>query len=197
MPSTSDLLEAKKALSTRLLRARAQAGPLLQPGPIDGGVASDRFANLHRFVSITLGGTVANPVDAAIGALRPGIPFRRRICRIGAITGTAAAVEDMRVRKHGRTSGYTEGVVTDESYDALVGMDHADPSVIALFENQMRIERVAPYPAIGLGGDSGSLVVMKAERRAVGLYFAGPQSGAYGIANHIAEVLNRLEIALL
>lgn len=76
-------------------------------------------------------------------------------------------------------------------------MDHNDPSVVALFENQMRIERIAPYVAIGLGGDSGSLVVMKDERKAVGLYFAGPPSGIYGIASYIQDVLNDLEIQLL
>ncbi len=192
----TDVIEAPPAF---LLAAPAAAigDALLQPGPADGGTAADRFADLHRFVPINLGGTSPNQVDAAIGALRPGIAYRRRLCRIGAIAGTAVATEDMRVRKHGRTSGYTEGIVTDESYDALIGMDHSDPSVLALFENQLRIERVAPYPAFGLGGDSGSLIVMKAERRAVGLYFAGPQSGVYGVANHIEEVLNQLEIALL
>jgi hypothetical protein len=88
-------------------------------------------------------------------------------------------------------------VVTDESMDVLVGMDHADPSLVALFENQMRIERVAPHPAVGLGGDSGSLVLSKAKTEAVGLYFAGPSSGEYGLANHIADVLAELQIELL
>ena len=170
---------------------------LLQPGPVDGGVAADRFADLHRFASIKLGGVTANKVDAAIGRLRPGTTFRRSICRIGNLTGTTLAVEDMLVRKHGRTTGYTEGIVTDESIDALVGMDHSDPTVIALFENQMRIERTAPFSVIGLGGDSGSLVVTRTGRRAVGLYFAGPDSGVYGLASHIDEVLNLLQITLI
>jgi hypothetical protein len=113
------------------------------------------------------------------------------------IIGTARATEGVRVRKHGRTTGYTEGVVTDESYDALVGMDHSDPDVVALFESQMRIERIDPYPTIGLGGDSGSLVVMQAEASAVGLYFAGPPSGTYGVANHLQDVFNEMEIQLL
>ncbi len=101
------------------------------------------------------------------------------------------------LRKHGRTTGYTEGKVTDESYDALVGMDHNNPNIVALFQDQMRIERMSPFPAIGLVGDSGSLVVAKAELHAVGLYFAGPPAGDYGIANHIQNVLNELEVQLL
>jgi hypothetical protein len=177
---------------------QAQAGDdLYQPGSADGGMAGDHFADLSRFVPVQLGGVLPNRVDAAICRLQPDVPYQVEVCSIGPITGTSQATEGMPVRKHGRTTGYTEGVVTDESYDALVGMDHSDPSVVALFENQMRIERSAPYPTIGLGGDSGSLVVMKEETKAVGLYFAGPLSGTYGVANHIQDVLNELEIQLL
>lgn len=103
----------------------------------------------------------------------------------------------MEVRKHGRTTGFTEGTVTDESYNALVGMDHNDPDVVALFENQIRLERVPHHPAFGLGGDSGSLVFDKNSAEAVGLYFAGPPGGSYGVANHIADVLSELQIELL
>lgn len=170
---------------------------LYQPGPADGGIADDHFANLHRFENIQLGGINPNKVDAAIGGLLEGVEFKPEICMIGKIKGTNLATEDMKVRKHGRTSSYTEGIITDESYDALVGMDHNDPSVVGLFENQMRIERIAPYAAFGLGGDSGSLVVEKSAAKAVGLYFAGPDSGIYGIANHIGDVLSELQIELL
>jgi hypothetical protein len=169
---------------------------LLQPGPLDGGVAGDEIAELHRFVRIALGGSTPNRVDAAIGRLLDGVPFLADVCTIGAITGTTQAVEDMPVRKHGRTSGYTEGEVTDESYDAIVGMDHHDSSVVALFQGQFRVERTLPFPAFGLGGDSGSLVVRRDAAEAVGLYFAGPPSGSYGIANHIAAVLDELQITL-
>ena len=170
---------------------------LYQQGRADGGTAAERFARLHRFANIALGGSLSNQVDAAIGELLPDVDYHARICRIGKISGTAQAVEDMTVRKHGRTSGYTRGRVTDESYDALVGMDHSDPSVVAKFTNQMRIERVRPYAAFGLGGDSGSLVVSAPKSKAVGLYFAGPGDGSYGIANHIADVLKALEIELV
>lgn len=177
---------------------QAPAGDdLFQPGPMDGGTAADRFAQLRRFANITLGGVVPNGVDAAIGELLPNTEFRARVCRIGKIRGTARATEDMVIRKHGRTTGYTRGKVTDESYDALVGMDHNDPNIVALFTNQMRIERISPYPAFALGGDSGSLVVSTPKAEAVGLYFAGPADGSYGIANHIADVLAALEIELL
>jgi len=170
---------------------------LYQPGPADGGTGNDHFADLHRFVSIKLGGGVPNRVDAAIGELLPQVEYLPEVCTIGRISAVGRAEEDMVVRKHGRTTGYTEGVVTDESYDALVGMDHADPSVVALFEDQIRIQRIPPYPSFGLGGDSGSLVVEKGHQSAVGLYFAGPGDGSYGVANHIEDVVRELEIELL
>jgi len=170
---------------------------LYQPGPIDGGTITDHMADLHRAVPIQLGGTIPNRVDAAIGLMRQNVAHRAEVCSIGRITGFAVGTEDMAVRKHGRTTGYTEGVITDDSYNALIGMDHGDPNVVALFENQLRIERTPPFAAIGLGGDSGSLVVMKGEPTAVGLYFAGPESGIYGVANQIEDVLQLLEITLL
>lgn len=177
---------------------RAQPGDdIYQPGRADGGNAGDYFADLARFVTIRLGGTIPNKVDAAIARLRQDVAHQSELCSIGRITGIGEATEGLSVRKHGRTTGYTEGRITDDSYDALVGMDHGDPSVVALFQNQMRIERIEPFPAIGLGGDSGSLVVSREEPHAVGLYFAGPPSGTYGVANHINDVLNELEIQLL
>lgn len=175
----------------------AEGDDVYQPGPADGGTAADHAADLHRFVRMRLGGDVPNRVDAAIARLRPGVNHDPSICSIGRVTGIDRAVEEMRVRKHGRTTGLTDGVVTDEAIDSIVGMDHNDPSVVALFQNQMRIERTGTSSVFGLGGDSGSLVVSKDNRRAVGLYFAGPSSGLYGLANHIADVLDQLEIELI
>ena len=170
---------------------------ILQPGPADGGSLVDQVATLHRFERIRLGGDVPNSVDAAIARLSPDLGHQLSICRIGSVTGTERGTEEMRVRKHGRTSGLTEGVITDEPYDTLVGMDHSDPSVVARFTGQMRIERAGSSAAFGLGGDSGSLVVGAGNRRAVGLYFAGPDNGVYGVANHIGDVLDQLQIELI
>ena len=58
----------------------------------------------------------------------------------------------MRVRKNGRTTGLTEGVVKDSSYDALVGMDHMNLSIVAFFDDQIRIERVAPIQSPAWAG---------------------------------------------
>jgi hypothetical protein len=168
-----------------------------QPGPIDGGTEADDVATLHRFVRIKLGGRSENAVDCAIAEFLPDVRYQARLCEIGKLKGVMVGSEGLKVCKHGRTTGYTEGTVTDELYDALVGMSHEDPNEAALFVNQLRLEVTSPYQAIGLGGDSGSLVVAKKEKKAVGLYFAGPENGQYGIANPIDKVLELLEIELL
>ena len=114
---------------------------------------------------------------------------------MGQITGTVAATLGMLVRKHGRTTGYTEGKIDDIDYDALVGMDHNNPNTVALFEDQMRIVSTNGAP-FGLGGDSGSAVVHRTDSKVTGLYFAGPGDGSYGLANKIGHVLSELEIAI-
>ena len=81
---------------------------LYQPGPADGGAAGHYMADLERFVHISLGGTLANKVDAAIGELRPGTKYRPEICMIGALTGKETATVGTKVRKHGRTTGYMQ-----------------------------------------------------------------------------------------
>lgn len=175
----------------------AAGDAVLQPGPADGGVNTDLIARLHRFVRIRLGGDVSNRVDAAIARVVPDVDHNSSICGIGSISGTEQGVEEMRVLKHGRTTGLTEGVITDESVDQLVGMSHTDPSIVGRFERQLRIERAGTSNVIGLGGDSGSLVVSRDNHAAVGLYFAGPDSGIYGLANPIGTVLDELEIELI
>ncbi|MCY7350067.1 MAG: S1 family peptidase [Cytophagaceae bacterium] len=178
-----------------------QASPgdaIFQPGVADGGSDADAIATLTRWVPIQLNSSAFNAVDAAIARLSPGVVHRANLPGIGRIVGLTSAQEEMKICKFGRTSGYTEGHVTDVAYDAMVGMDHGNPNVFAKFENQIRIEAEAPrYAFFGLGGDSGSLVVSKPDKKAVGLYFAGPPGGSYGIANPIDRVLSDLKIELL
>jgi hypothetical protein len=177
---------------------RAQPGDLIrQPSPLDGGNPSDVFATFTRCVKLFLNGTTPNRVDAAIVAVSPDIGCRFEICGIGTITGTESPREGALVRKHGRTSGYTEGRISDVAYDGLIGMDSSAPGVAALFQNQIRIDRVNSFPNFALPGDSGSLVISKTHQTAVGLFFACPASGNYGIANPIAGVLDEMQIELI
>jgi len=64
----------------------------------------------------------------------------------------------------------------------------------AYYENQIVVESLNGTP-VGLGGDSGSLVLTM-DSKFCGLLFAGPTSGTHYIANHIEEVFNRLNVQL-
>jgi hypothetical protein len=175
----------------------AAGDDVLQPGPYDGGTDEHHVADLHRFVPVRIGGRAANRVDAAMARLRRGVGWRPQICSIGRVRGQGLAEDGLFVKKHGRTTGLTEGVVTDVAYDALVAMDEADGEVEARFTDQVRLASRGDSP-VGLGGDSGSLVVtLESAPRAIGLYFAGSEDGSYGVANPIDAVLERLEVEIL
>ena len=169
--------------------------PILQPGVIDGGTPEDKIAELSRFYPLNTN-SGSNIIDAAIAKVDPGIAFDQEICSIGKVKGTNPATALLKVKKHGRTSGYTEGSITDLSLDVNVGLDHNNPSKAVLFQDQLRIHKSHSFSSWAQFGDSGSLV-LDMEDRAVGLYFAGPANGVYGIANRIEEVIKRMEIKLL
>jgi hypothetical protein len=170
---------------------------LFQPAPDDGGTSAASFAELHRFTRISLGTSAPNQVDAAIGRLLPGVQFSPQICSIGRILRAGVASTGLRVRKHGRTTAYTEGVVSDTAYDAVIGIDPRDPNLVARFQNQIRIDLVPGFPAFAADGDSGALIVHQTRAEAVGLLCAAPPGGGYAIANRIDQVVSALKIALL
>jgi hypothetical protein len=195
--------DARFVLSNNHILAKVNKGrrgdAVVQPGPIDGGTSADRVASLTRFQRISLSATARNRVDAAIARIDDGVQFQAAICSIGKVAGTAVAAEEMRVQKHGRTTGYREGEMTDISLNTTVGgLDPANPSTLARFIDQVRIDRINPYPDFALQGDSGALVVTTdAKPKAVGLFFACPVNGSYGVANKIDDVLSKLKIALV
>jgi hypothetical protein len=171
--------------------------PIYQPGPGDNGNVTDHFADLQRAIRIDLEGG-PNNVDAAIAELLPGTSYRPEVCGIGQIAGTTCATGGMIVRKHGRTTGYTEGTVAAEpSHDAVVSLDLSDPTVIAFFVDLVLVEPRPRYPALALPGDSGSMIVTMDDPKAIGIYFAGSPTGSYGLATPIDQVLTSLEIELV
>src|SRR6185369_12531430 len=169
---------------------------LLQPASQDVNPPFRRFAKFLRATSINLSGAAANDIDAAVGSLLDGIGHSQEICSIGPIAGTALAGHGMQVRKHGRNTGLRTGVVDDIHCDVACGLKPVGIPVTALFRGQFRITKASSEPYFAYNGDSGSLVVDQA-RNAVGLLFASPQDGSYGMANYIGDVLRALNITLL
>jgi hypothetical protein len=172
--------------------ALAIGSPIFQPGLLDGGdPTKDQIATLSRFVQIKPAPT-GNKVDAAIAGLtKPSFATATLLPKVGKLASTTpiAAVEQMKVHKHGRTTGYTTGVVVDVAADVKVGYDFGD----AIFTDQILVVATGTG-TFSSSGDSGSLIVDRTSRRAVGLLFAG--SASHTVANPISDVLNGLGIAL-
>ncbi len=172
---------------------------IIQPGRADGGShPADQIAVLARWVHIHFGGQ-PNVVDAAIGwAWHQRIRGEQYYLSGGSAayyrTGTAplAASLGMLVGKSGRTTGLTQGRVTQIGVSVNVNFGGGR---VALFRNQIAIRSVNSNP-FSAGGDSGSLVWnWAAGLRPVGLLFAG--GGGTTFANPIASVLAALNIRLL
>jgi hypothetical protein len=101
------------------------------------------------------------------------------------------------VAKVGRTTGATRGVVIAAELDNVsVGYDAGN----AVFDNQIEIQTSGGGP-FSQGGDSGSLIV-DSDMQAVGLLFAGSDSGGpnnLGLtyANPVGEVFRALSVSLV
>jgi hypothetical protein len=154
----------------------------VHPSRVDGGIpGADQVAVLDR-------AALAGSVSAA--GLRMGNrPFRAEVLDIGAITGKASATIGSTVRKRGRTTELTHGVVA--STDATLRLDFGDGLGVRTLRDQIRVHSSERF---GDHGDSGAVLV-DADNRVVGLYVAG--SGSTGFANPIEPVLRQLDVELL
>jgi hypothetical protein len=205
-----------------LRKASVDAGDLIMH-PSPGESATGRpVGALVNFSALKFDGGPEDPnyVDAALAKLwepqqhRPLIPF------VGAVKGYVGKDEvevGEPARKFGRTTGYTEGRVFSTHLDIWIRYDRTGQS--AFFQDQILVEPDMPdFQNFVAKGDSGSLVVDE-NQHALGLIFAGtsdahthtpapspnPDPAApppkrvegYGVANPIAEVLDRLKIELV
>lgn len=126
-----------------------------------------------------------NTVDCALARPLNADMFGSEILNIGHVTGTKNPALGMRVRKSGRTTGYTEGNITLINATVNVSYNTSLGSRTARFTGQIITE------AMSQGGDSGSLVVDTAENKAVGLLFAGsPVATIFTPMNLVLSALN-------
>ncbi len=129
-----------------------------------------------------------NTCDCAVG--RPVDPalFSDDIQQIGIVNTTTTPTLGMRIRKYGRTTGYTEGSIKLLNATVNVGYATAQGNKQAQFVGQIIADPMSQ------GGDSGSLIVDAADNRAVGLLFAG--SSLATIFTPIDVVLTTLGIEI-
>jgi hypothetical protein len=138
--------------------------PILQPGRYDGGRPDrDTIAQLADFVKLEDEAT--NTVDAAIATPIVRTDVAPEVLHIGRVKGDAEPEIDLPVRKSGRTTRFTEGVVS--ATDVTLRVGYSDGFLV--FTDQFLISSRGGFSG---PGDSGSLIV-DGENRAVGLLFAG------------------------
>lgn len=187
---------------------------VVQPGRRDGGVSADRIAALAEFVPIAFDGEPLpqppagcgarlaqvfgvsrapaapvnqpgnNKVDCAIAALDDDALAGADILGIGAPIGTGAATLGTPVRKSGRTTGLTSGVI--EQIDVSIRIDFNGPA--ATFTEQLLAG------AMSAPGDSGS-AVLDLQGNVVGLLFAG--SATSTVITPIQLVLSALRVEVV
>ena len=125
-----------------------------------------------------------NLVDCAIARVLNNADVSNELLEIGAITGQAIGDLDMAIKKSGRTTGFTQGIITqvDVTSDVQYG-----PGQVARFTDQLMAGNMSQ------GGDSGS-VVLNGDNRLVGLLFAGGDNTT--IINRIEHVFSALGVNL-
>jgi hypothetical protein len=156
---------------------------ILEPGPLDGGQPNNPIAELSDFEKIAFGGP-PNAIDAAIARLIDPTDMTPDIAKIGRVVDPpVAAALYQSVRKHGRTTRHTVGVVMDLSADIRVRYG----TQVAEFEDQIAI--VGAGGPFSDGGDSGSLIVDAVTKQPVALLFAGGGATTFGCP--ISPVLAR------
>lgn len=172
----------------------APGDAILQPGPADGGTAADQIGTLER--AVALNPDQPNLVDAAIATLDADIEFTPEH-PAGQLTGVVAPGDDVAVEKVGRTTGITAGAISAIEMDAI-SVEY--PVGVIEFDDQ--IEVTGSAQAFSSGGDSGSLVYRPETLEAVGLLFAGSETGGPNgtgltYCNPVQTVLDELGVQLV
>jgi len=160
---------------------------MAQPSRVDGGSCPGSvIGRLQRHALTT-------SVDAAIADIVPSRRVTYDVVEVGSLTGTRTASLGQVVRKRGRTTGLTLGVV--DSADLTVKVDYGHGIGVRTLTGQIGVRPdVSRSHAFMAKGDTGSVVLNEA-REVVGLMVAGSAAG-YGVANPIADVLEALNVSL-
>jgi len=100
----------------------------------------------------------------------------------------------MAVEKIGRATGYQTGTVFDVDADFPVQYSFGAVTL----RNQILIHN--PEGFFAFSGDSGSLIVERGTKKAIGLLCGCSytrERGFYGVANHLDRVLRALDVTLV
>ncbi|MGQ0796294.1 MAG: hypothetical protein ACT4OI_00285 [Methanobacteriota archaeon] len=163
-----------------------EGDPILQPGRFDGGkLERDVLGRLVTYVALDPDGL--NVVDAALAEPHNPDDVTPDVLNIGRLQGTREPELGESVRKSGRTTRLTEGVVEDASATIRVGYSQGS----FVFTDQVIVR--GRSGAFSAGGDSGAVVVGQ-DDKAIGLLFGG--SPFFTVANKMAHVEKALDVAV-
>ena len=162
---------------------RARIGdPILQPGPADGGFASNNvIAKLSKYVTLDQY-PLPNTMDCALAKPLKNNLISPEILDIGQVKGSTDPVLGLNVKKSGRTTRVTTGQI--RAIDVTADINYGAGRVLR-FDDQILTTKMSE------GGDSGSLV-LDANNLAVGLLFAGSAEGT--LVNPIKPILDLLKV---
>lgn len=175
-------------------RQGCEAGePIYQPSLADGGRRPDTVAELKRW-------RLSKNADAALARLTGARPYTRDILGLNPVAGMDDPELGMQVVKSGRTTNLTKGRIDGVAFS--LALSYPDGTRQA-FEDQIHIVPRPPWPEqdyeVSQGGDSGSLWINEATGAAVGLHFAGEDTGSitaeHAVANRIEKVAEELEFS--
>jgi PKD repeat protein len=168
----------------------------LQPGPYDGGTAPDDIIGwLSAWDTIDFNGG-DNTIDAAIARSTTAyLGYSTTAAGYGTPSSTTKGVSlGQVVRKYGRTTGLTEGNVSEISVTVDVCYECAGAMCKKCKKSARFVDQIAITPGnFSGGGDSGSLIV-DIDNHPVGLLFAG--SPTHTLANRIDLVLQHFGVAI-
>lgn len=131
-------------------------------------------------------GEIGGLVDCAIAVLKGDITSVNQINQIGDTAGKAVAIKTETVRKTGRTTGFTTGIVEDINFPTRNEKG-------TVFNGQLLISPVAGIAKFSDSGDSGSAIV-NAGNQVVGLLWGSNVLGT--VASHIDPVLTAMGITI-
>jgi hypothetical protein len=149
-----------------------------------GSALATLLGSTHRLEALQKAPLASNLVDAALARPTNDADVLDEILHIGLVQDVAPATLGLRVRKSGRTTGFTTGDI--RILDASVNVLYGSRSV--------RFDKQIVTSPMSHGGDSGSLLVEGNSLRAVGLLFAGSEQSS--IHNPIETVLDCLGVEL-
>jgi len=160
---------------------------ILQPGRLDGGDPErDVIAELYDFIEIDFTGV--NKVDVALASLiDPSIVYAS-IMVVGGAVGKASPIVNTKAKKVGRSTGYTEGIIFDDSATVNVEYDTATVTFTDVFI-------VKSDKVIVQGGDSGS-PVLDENNKFLGLLFAGNDEGTLYVACKASNIESAFQYKL-